>query len=91
MSGMCPECFRTGSKSSCLLPRCPYRQRQQLDALDQLTAESQPDPLEEMASYPARRFVAQAHIEGNEVRAAAVELTTYDESLYYFLQGTGRR
>lgn len=42
--------------------------------------------------YPReRRFVAQAHVKDNAVQQAAVDTLTYDETLYYFLQQTGRR
>lgn len=37
-----------------------------------------------------KRFVAQAHMVDGLVRAAAVDQETYDETLYYFLQQTGR-
>jgi hypothetical protein len=49
-NGICARCLKVGDKSKCLNPGCQYRRFDNDYALDLLTRETTPDPLEEMAA-----------------------------------------
>jgi hypothetical protein len=88
---MCARCLKVGDKSKCPLPGCQYRRFDNDYALDLLTREATPDPLEEMAAG-GKRMIAT----GNERGFTGIDEGRLSEYLDLqntqaaFLQGTGR-